>query len=572
MARQRERWAASVIRHFAGFALLLVLESDDAWGGTLPTQVSHDPTCVTAHRYPDSDLYLTEPSQLQSSAVQSGVLGDIRIFRQDIFPGSRRWLYVRANRWHVPTKERVIVDALPFVPGDAVSSADLDEAERLLRARPYFFDARVLPRTICRDRVDIDIVVREVWTLTPALSLTRSGGESDAMIGLADSNWRGTGRRVALVLEREPTHTGVDFTLQDPVYPKRWARDLSLTVADKREGFRIGAHQPFYALDTPMAQGVSLSHSEVEQSLYLNGHKVLTYDVERNEANLYAGRRLATESAAVIRGFLGLRLIDKEVQLQDSPAETQRYRFRYPYLRIAWLQNDFTKVRNLGRIGLVEDLNLGWEGWLELGVSTQWLDASANYLHFNSRLGKRWLYDTVHYLSTDVSIGGRLNTDTNRSENVLSTMGVRYLYKASERWRTHVAVELAKGENLDTATTLQLGGRTGLRGFPRNYQAGSKRYTVSLEQRLHTRQEPLDLFRMAYVAFVDVGRSWYSNRNDEFGTPETRGVIADVGVGIRLESIRTGSKRVLHIDVARPVRSDNGTDGYEFGITVRQGL
>lgn len=94
---------------------------------------------------------------------------------------------------------------LPFASGDRVSTRDLAEAERILRDKPYFYDARVLLRRICGDLADIDIVVRDVWTLTPRLGFSRSGGDNRVDLGVSELNLFGFGKALALNYT-EPRH------------------------------------------------------------------------------------------------------------------------------------------------------------------------------------------------------------------------------------------------------------------------------------------------------------------------------------------------------------------------------
>jgi hypothetical protein len=444
-----------------------------------------------------------------------------------------------------------------------------------LRAKPYFFDARILVRQVCESNVDLDIVVREVWTLTPTLSWSRSGGESDSSIGFTDTNWRGSGRTVGLLLEREPTYTGVELFIKDSPAPDTWVRQLSIGIADEREQLRASLAKPFYALETESAKGISVARSEGEQSLYLLGDEVLTYDIEHREAQVFGGIKLATRDTRVIRGVAGWRYVDKDLRPVFDPAAAAadiHRRFSYPFGAIEWVDDQFVKATDLSRIGLVEDVNLGWQGRVELGLSNSAWGASGEYIHAQASIQRQWLRADVDLINANLSISGRFNADTGTAENVQTELDFSYLRKWSRRWRTFVGSQFTHGRNLDPENTLQLGGRTGMRAFPSNYQAGSKRYVVALEQRLHTRLQPFDLFRLAYVAFADVGRAWYDTPPSAFAGVYENDVIADAGLGIRLESIRTGNKRVLHLDVATPLKSAEQTSSYEVTFTVKQSL
>ena len=52
------------------------------------------------------------------------------------------------------------------------------------------------------------------------------------------------------------------------------------------------------------------------------------------------------------------------------------------------------------------------------------------------------------------------------------------------------------GYNLDVDNLVQLGGDTGLRGYPLRYQGGDKRALLTVEQRCFTDWYPFRLFRV----------------------------------------------------------------------------
>ncbi|NJN51651.1 MAG: hypothetical protein HC809_07580 [Gammaproteobacteria bacterium] len=107
------------------------------------------------------------------SAKHDYRVGVLRIVRQPIFdranPKENAWLYRAADAVHADTRESVIRDVISFSEGGRVRVADLIESERILRAKPYLYDARVLPRRLCADTLDVDVVTRDVWTLNPRL-------------------------------------------------------------------------------------------------------------------------------------------------------------------------------------------------------------------------------------------------------------------------------------------------------------------------------------------------------------------------------------------------------------------
>lgn len=99
---------------------------------------------------------------------------------------------------------------------------------------------------------------------------------------------------------------------------------------------------------------------------------------------------------------------------------------------------------------------------------------------------------------------------------------------------------------------MPLGGDNGLHGYPLRYQNGSRRALFTLEERFHTDLFPLRLYRVAGVAFLDVGRAW----GGDSATMGRAGWLRNAGFGLRFSSVRTAFSNVVHIDLAFPLNAD----------------
>ena len=113
-----------------------------------------------------------------------------------------------------------------------------------------------------------------------------------------------------------------------------------------------------------------------------------------------------------------------------------------------------------------------------------------------------------------------------------------------------------------------LGGDSGLRGYPLRYQVGDRRFLISLEERYFSDLYVMKLLRVGGAVFVDVGRSWFPSNpsRKEFG------VLGDVGIGLRLESTRTPSGNLIHIDLAVPLVDGQRVKGLQLLLSVQQSL
>ena len=96
---------------------------------------------------------------------------------------------------------------------------------------------------------------------------------------------------------------------------------------------------------------------------------------------------------------------------------------------------------------------------------------------------------------------------------------------------------------------LLLGADNGLRGYPLRYQSGTRRALFTVEERFYTDLYVWQLFRVGGAAFLDIGRAWGGDNVNALNP----GWLRNVGVGLRVVSVRSAFSNVLHVDLAFPV-------------------
>ncbi len=115
------------------------------------------------------------PAELEALGA---VIGNVTITASDIFDtrieGEDGWLYRTANRLHIKTRPAVIRDQLLFKPGDPYVHRLLQESERILRDRGYLYDAVISAVGWDGRAVDLEVHTRDVWTLNPGVSFSRT--------------------------------------------------------------------------------------------------------------------------------------------------------------------------------------------------------------------------------------------------------------------------------------------------------------------------------------------------------------------------------------------------------------
>ncbi len=152
------------------------------------------------------------PADLPSDGeleAAGAVIGNIDIDIRNIFDESdereKNGLYRLANHLHIRTKRSTIKAVLLFASGDKYAARKLAETERALRLLVYIYDARVVPVRYADGKVDIKVITKDVWTLSPGISFGRAGGSNSNSFNLQDTNFLGWGK--ALQVSHEAMST-----------------------------------------------------------------------------------------------------------------------------------------------------------------------------------------------------------------------------------------------------------------------------------------------------------------------------------------------------------------------------
>lgn len=486
-------------------------------------------------------------------------IGSITIRALDVFDTSRpdenNWLFRTANRLHINTRETVLVDRLLFREGDPYRGRLLEETERLLRDTRYLYDASVRPVRYADGRVDVEVVTRDVWTLNPGVSFGRKGGKSTSGVELEELNLLGRGSQINFKQLNE-----IDRDITSVRYVDRqlgsswWALEVEQSDFSDGGAQRLLLEQPFYALDTRWAGGVSAEDIERIDTRYDLGEAVGEYLVDSRVKSAWLGYSRGLREGWVTRWSVGVTSDDK----QFDPVANSRFvttipgdrKLVYPWLAFELLQNDYRATRNRDQIERTEDFLYGWQLDARLGYSTTSLDADRNALVFSSNLRRGLELSDKRSLLFAASLTGRY--EDGEFADLLLSGSARYYHRQSARRLFYAGLSLDTGEKLDADRELMLGGDTGLRGYPLRYQGGQGRWLLTLEQRAFTDWYPFRLVHVGAAAFVDVGGTW---GRDPFASPR-HDVLGDVGVGLRLGNSRSALGNVLHVDLAFPIGAD----------------
>jgi hypothetical protein len=501
------------------------------------------------------------------------IIGEIRIVTGDVFdtddPREDNALFRAANRLHIETRPWVIRRALLFRSGEPVRAHAIEETERLLRGARYLYEVHIRPLAYRDGVVDLEVVTRDTWTLYPTITLSRAGGVTRTEFGVSELNLLGTGSELSIGAFRDVDRRGkaLDFANDHALGP--WT-SLRLSVADNSDGSKLSLAlvRPFFELDARRSAGVYAIDDDRVDPVYNAGHRVAEYRHRERMIEVFGGWSPGLVGGWARRYTLGLRLHDdrfapepgRPVPLHLLPDE----RLIGPYLRFDLIEDRFERTENRQQIGRPEYFALGVNASAQIGWAAQRLGSTDDALLYRAALARGFELDAQQRLLAAARIDGQVRGGRIRRQQI----GAEFEYFMPHHRRRLFYASLAADVLTDPepADFLYLGGEEGLRGYPLRYQAGTRRVLLTLEERLYTGAFPWRLFRIGAAAFVDVGRAW-GGTNPNLINP---GWLVNVGLGLRLFSVRTAFGNVAHLDVALPLQPAGDVEGVQVLLRARR--
>ena len=517
----------------------------------------------------------TENSLPDSKELESGgaLIREVILERRNIFdlsdPEENKWLYRWANRLHIVTREKVIDSQLLFRPGDEYSSRLLEESARILRSNRFIFDADIEPVHYENGEVDLRVTTQDVWSLTPDLSFSRSGGENSGSIGLEETNLLGRGQLLRLKWIETVDRTSTRFEFEDRNLGQTWWRTF-LRFADSSDGNTkfVSLVRPFHALDARWSAGGWMLIDDKRTALYRLGDEAAEYRHERDYHTVFGGWSRGLRDGWVRRWSTGVVYDDNRFSEAKDPTLPavipEDRKLVYPYLGIEVLEDDFDTSSNTNQIGRTEDFYMGTRFTASLGWSDTSFDADRDALIFSASANTSFGSLDKTALLLDLRSDGR--RESGQTKNAKTRLNARFYHRQSEKRLFFMTLSGTAGHDLDLDNPVQLGGKSGLRGYPLRYQTGDSKMLFTIEQRYFTDWYPWRLFRVGGAVFADVGRTWGDN---PIGEPNL-GWLKDVGFGLRLAPTRFSTNKVAHIDFAFPLDGDPSIDSVQILLEAKQ--
>jgi hypothetical protein len=486
-------------------------------------------------------------------------------------PDEDKKLYRWANRVHVLSREQVIEDMLLFAQGDRFVARLLDESARALRAGGFIADAVIEPGSYdpATNSVDVNVRVRDAWSLQFDLKLDRKGGQTEWGIGLSESNLFGTGKTLEVGYESEIDRDQWRLGYADPnVFGSRVR--LRALFANASDGHRreLNVERPFYSLDTRWSVGGALHDEERVDPIYDLGEQIdeFHHDIEALSVRGGWSRGLVEQSAQ--RWLFGLAkeehtfepTLDVPVPLLLPPDR----KLVYPWLGWQWVEDDYREMSELNDMGRTEDVALGLSLFASVGFAERRFGSDRDATLFELTAAKGWEPGRPGGLLLLEAGASTRDEDSGYVNSQVYLNGHYYRRNLGEHMFS-VSLSALATDALDPEKQVLLGGDNGLRGYPIRYQAGESRAVVNVEQRFFTELYPWRLFRIGWAVFADVGR--VGGRDPRATAPQ--GTLYDIGAGLRLTSPRASGRNVVHVDLAFPLNGDSSIDSVQFVIETK---
>ncbi|WP_211342289.1 hypothetical protein [Litorilituus sediminis] len=480
-----------------------------------------------------------------------------------------RW----ANAIHIDTKVITLENEAAFFLNKCTKTrADMAELERHLRSKKYIRDANVS----ADDNMEkITVTTWDNWSLMPTISFGRKGGVNTYSFGIKERNLLGLGIDAEIESYKNSQRSGYKLVSTIPLFQKQ-NTDLKLRFADNDDGQQraLFLEKSFAGFHIPYAYKVGFNDDSRDDTIFQNGDEqsIFAHDINYLEANygwlnFNNDERLLRYTFGITQDkhlFSQAKLavnIAKPTQTEQLPLDRE---FIYPWFAFEYMEKDFRKLTNIHLISQIEDFNHGWQVNSSLGIGNG-NDENAAWALWDFAIKKGFNPHTNGLLLVDLYLAGDIYDE--RDNRYLAKLNAEYFYRFNKTWGFYFnnTNYLSENQYLDKPVTM--GGNTGLRGFPLQYQHGENSIKFTTEIRYYPEINLFKLFDLAGVAFFDTGRAFGGSIVNNI----ENGWLSSAGVGLRIYSPHSGGgHQVIHLDFAFPQSDNPDIDNFEIRVQAKK--
>jgi len=491
---------------------------------------------------------------------------EVTIDNNDIFDLEQEdqnlWIHKWANKLHINTRKKTIEEQLLFDTRDGYNQQLIDETERLLRSRNYIHEAEITAEEVCGKGVKLTVTTTDNWTLTPSITVSRSGGETRTALEIEEANLLGLGTEIKILSESDEKRDSNAFVYRD----NHWLGDhetLKLELADNSDGhvYRVDLARPFIKQDSKYAWSARPSSIERENPVYEQGDEIAKVGEMNDSLLLSYGWSDGLVDDSVSRYRLGWfanrlrynRVDDPNIELPEDVDKSYPF-FEYEHLNVKYVERVNFRV-----MGITEDIKLGSSMRTRIGWKDEAYESTQEgyVLEFDYNFGS---FITTHTLGL---FDLRLSQESNKTIDDKGRIEMRgQLYNFRGTNHSYVfSSRLEAAQNPELFERIKVGGDSGLKGYPVRFQNGERAFTLSAERRAYFNVYLWQLFKFGFAVFAEAGSAWDSGEDPVW--------LSDVGTGLRLVSTRQSSSKVLHFDIAFPLSENDDIDDYQLYVKAR---
>lgn len=480
-------------------------------------------------------------------------VGKITIETLDIYSqteASRGFLYRTADKLHIETRKSVIEKFLLFHEGDEFHPERLAETERNLRALRFLKSANVTAGSPHDGLVDVTVTTQDAWTIAPETQAGSRGGSSSLGVNLSDTNILGLGKDLSFGWDRNSDRTTRAIAYNDPAFfGSYWNGRFAYGSNSDGYDHRVSVRRPFYSFATPWALDLTFNNFLRQDRQYTDGvetrrfrqhHRIFSagYGIAWNPNDLDASRIVA-----------GVRLITDDFSSlagTRTPDLPQFREFRYLFVRLERVENDFLKLNFVDKDMRYEDFNLGRQVSIETAISPG-PRTMTGFARAAGAIG--WRIGEDGFFMPDARVETRFSGGF---ANAVAGSSMLFVHRnnVAAHPRAFVARFTATSSwRPDGDLQLYADGMNGLRGYRIHSFSGTRSVVINVEERLFLGREVLQLLSPGVVVFADAGNATNGGLASLFT------MKSDVGFGFRMGLPRT-PKNLLRLDFAYALNRD----------------
>jgi hypothetical protein len=492
---------------------------------------------------------------------------------QPIFDESEKDTYF-FHRWanwlHITTKIKTLKNETAFFLQDCYKTTeDLEEVERHLRSKKYLRDAKV---TSDAELKKITVKTWDNWSLLPTISFSRKGGQNSYSWGIKERNLLGLGIYAKVESYKNTQRSGYLINSTIPLFQKN-NTDLSLRFADNDDGKQksVFLQKDFVSFQTNYAYSLGFNEELRNDTIFQNGanQSIYTHDISyKNASYSWLSNNNVNHT---LRYRVGITQ-DKDIFTAVIPSVTSLPNeelpldrdFLYPWLGIDYVEKEFYKLTNIHLITQIEDFNTGWQVNGLIGTGNGKKDNAA-WLVWRGEVKKGITFSDNSLLLLKLLLLGDVYEE--RDTRLVTRFDAEYFYPFTEQWGFYLNNVSTFSQNQYLDKPISIGGNSGLRGFPLQYQHGEHSVKFTSEIRYYPNINIFKLADLAGAVFFDGGKAF----GDSLVENIENNWLYSAGIGARLYSPHSSQgHQMIHIDLAFPISENPDIDSVEIRFQVKQ--